>query len=126
MFNPDKYRSVSWLKGGRAHPKLDCFGIVNEIRRDLELPTYPDFAGVTKDNDGLDRAAKGYLSKMTRSAPEPGALALCYSGQIVNHVGIVISIDNQLKVAECNPGTNVTFIDLARFIRRFNRVEFWQ
>ncbi len=76
MFNPDKYRSVSWLKGGRAHPKLDCFGIVNEIRRDLELPTYPDFAGVTKDNDGLDRAAKGYLSKMTRSAPEPGALAL--------------------------------------------------
>jgi hypothetical protein len=49
MFNPDKYRSVTWLKGGRVYPQLDCFGIVNEIRRDLELPEWPDFAGVTKD-----------------------------------------------------------------------------
>jgi hypothetical protein len=32
MFNPDKYRSVTWLKGGRVYPQLDCFGIVNEIR----------------------------------------------------------------------------------------------
>ncbi|HDZ2095891.1 TPA: nitrite transporter, partial [Klebsiella pneumoniae] len=24
MFNPDKYRSVIWLKGGRSFPKLDC------------------------------------------------------------------------------------------------------
>ena len=35
MFNPDKYRSVEWQKGGRDYPALDCFGIVNEIRRDL-------------------------------------------------------------------------------------------
>ncbi|EKS0529105.1 nitrite transporter, partial [Klebsiella pneumoniae] len=46
MFNPDKYRSVTWLKGGRVYPQLDCFGIVNEIRRDLNLPVWPDFAGV--------------------------------------------------------------------------------
>ncbi|MGY8212262.1 nitrite transporter, partial [Klebsiella pneumoniae] len=55
MFNPDKYRSVKWQKGGRAYPLLDCFGIVNEIRRDLNLPVWPDFAGVTKDDGGLDR-----------------------------------------------------------------------
>ncbi|HBV9422577.1 nitrite transporter, partial [Klebsiella pneumoniae subsp. pneumoniae] len=24
MFNPDKYRSVTWLKGGRVYPQLDC------------------------------------------------------------------------------------------------------
>ncbi|HBX0186642.1 nitrite transporter, partial [Klebsiella pneumoniae] len=23
MFNPDKYRSVKWQKGGRAYPLLD-------------------------------------------------------------------------------------------------------
>lgn len=40
MFNPDKYRSVTWLKGGRVYPQLDCFGIVNEIRRDLGLPVW--------------------------------------------------------------------------------------
>ena len=47
MFNADKYRSVTWLKGGRVYPQLDCFGIVNEIRRDLKLPLWPDFAGVS-------------------------------------------------------------------------------
>ena len=52
MFNPDKYRSVTWLKGGRVYPQLDCFGIVNEIRRDLNLPEWPDFAGGTKDGRG--------------------------------------------------------------------------
>ncbi|NKE83512.1 nitrite transporter, partial [Klebsiella pneumoniae] len=24
MFIPDKYRSVTWLKGGRVYPQLDC------------------------------------------------------------------------------------------------------
>ncbi len=43
MFNPDKYRSVTWLKGGRVYPQLDCFGIVNEIRRDLNLPDLARF-----------------------------------------------------------------------------------
>ncbi len=58
MFNPDKYRSVVWQKGGRTFPRLDCFGLVNEIRRDLSLPEWPDFAGVTKDDGGLDREAR--------------------------------------------------------------------
>ncbi|HCM5371638.1 TPA: nitrite transporter, partial [Klebsiella variicola subsp. variicola] len=31
-----------------------------------------------------------------------------------------------LHVAECNPGSNVTFLPLARFKRRFVKVEFWQ
>lgn len=50
MFNTDKYRSVEWQKGGRAFPSLDCFGIVNEIRRDLALAPWPEFAGITKDD----------------------------------------------------------------------------
>ncbi|OHY63780.1 nitrite transporter [Pluralibacter gergoviae] len=126
MLNTEKYRSVRWLKGGRVHPELDCFGVVNEIRGDLGLPLYPDFAGVTKDGGGLDRSAKEYIQKMIKCSPEPGALALCFSGSVVTHVGIVIVLDDCLKVAECNPGINVTFVDLARFIRRFSRVEFWQ
>lgn len=48
MFNPDKYRSVTWMKGGRVYPQLDCFGIVNEIRRDLNLPSGPILPGSPK------------------------------------------------------------------------------
>ncbi|STW02512.1 nitrite transporter [Klebsiella pneumoniae] len=69
MFNPDKYRSVTWLKGGRVYPQLDCFGIVNEIRRDLGLPEWPDFAGVTKEGGGLDREARKLMLTLKRCEP---------------------------------------------------------
>lgn len=126
MFQPDKYLSVKWLKGGRVYPHLDCFGIVNEIRADLGLPLWPDFAGVTKDGDGLDREARKLMLSLERCEPCEGAGVACYSGSVVTHVGIVVWLDNQLQVAECNHGTNVTFLPLNRFIRRFYRVEFWR
>ena len=58
--------------------------------------------------------------------PCEGAGVACYSGSAVTHVGIVVSIDGLLHVAECNPCSNVTFLPLARFKRRFVKVEFWQ
>ena len=126
MFNPDKYRSVTWLKGGRAFPALDCFGIVNEIRHDLGLSLWPEFAGVTKDDNGLDREARGLMTDLQRCEPVPGAGIACYSGSLVTHVAIVVEIDGVLHAAECNPRTHVTFLPLARFARRFIRVEYYQ
>lgn len=125
MFNSEKYRSVT-AEGRARYPELDCFGIINEIRRDLELSPWPDFAGVTKDEGGLDREARKFMKSLSRCEPCVGAGVACYSGSTVTHVGIVVLLDGQLQVAECNPGANVTFLPLARFIRRFNRVEFWQ
>lgn len=126
MINIDKYRSVTWLKGGRVYPQLDCFGIVNEIRRDLGLPAWPEFAGVTKDNNGLDRAARELMQQLTPCEPCVGAGISCYSGSLVTHVGIVVSLDGMLYAAECNPRANVTFLPLARFARRFVKVEYYQ
>lgn len=126
MFDPDKYRSVIWLKGGRAYPELDCFGIVNEIRSDLNLPLWPEFSGVTKDDNGLDREARGLMSELTRCEPAPGAGIACYSGMIVTHVAIVVDIGGALYAAECNPKSNVTFLPLSRFERRFVKVEYYQ
>ena len=126
MFNPDKYRSVTWLKGGRVYPELDCFGIVNEIRRDLDLPLWPEFSGVTKDDNGLDREARGLMSELTKCEPIPGAGIACYSGGMVTHVGIVVDISGSLYAAECNPKSNVTFLPLSRFERRFVKVEYYQ
>lgn len=126
MFDPEKYRSVTWLKGGRAFPELDCFGIVNEIRRDLNLPLWPEFTGVTKDDNGLDREARGLMSELRRCEPCSGAGIACFSGSTVTHVGIVVEIEGTLYAAECNPKTNVSFLPLARFQRRFVKVEYYQ
>lgn len=126
MFNPDKYLSVIWLKGGRVYPELDCFGIVNEVRRDLGLAEWPDFAGITKDEGGLDREARKLMMALRKCEPCVGAGVACYSGSTVAHVGVVVEIAGQMHVAECNPGKNVSFIPLSRFKRRFVKVEFWQ
>jgi hypothetical protein len=126
MFNPDKYLFVTWLKGGRAYPELDCFGIVNEVRRDLGLHEWPDFAGITKDGDGLNREARKLMLALERCDPCEGAGVACYSGSTVTHVGVVVDIDGQLYVADCNEKSNVSFRTLARFKRRHIKVEFWK
>jgi len=126
MFQPDKYLSVSWQKGGRAFPHVDCFGLVNEIRRDMSLAPWPDFFGVTKDNDGLNREAKSFIQSLVKCEPEPGAGVVCFTGKAVTHVAVVVTLDGVLHVAECNPGQNVTFLPVERFIRKFVRVEFWK
>ncbi|MCG8709276.1 nitrite transporter [Brenneria sp. 4F2] len=126
MFNIDKYRSVVWQKGGRTYPNLDCFGIVNEIRRDLGLLAWPEFNGVTKDDGGLNREAKKLMRGLSRCSPEPGAGIACYRAGIVTHVGIVVDIDCELNAIECNPGANVTVLPLHRFERRFMKVEYYK
>ncbi|MBH3202563.1 nitrite transporter [Serratia marcescens] len=125
MFNPDKYLSVTWLKGGRTYPELDCFGIVNEVRHDIGMPSWPDFAGVTKDNNGLDNSARKLIRELSKCEPCEGAGIACYSGSMVTHVAVVVSIDGVLHAAECNPNTNVTFLPLTRFERRFIKVEYY-
>ncbi|HAU4401257.1 TPA: nitrite transporter [Serratia marcescens] len=126
MFVQEKYRSVVWLKGGRVFPEIDCFGLVLEVRRDLGLPDWPDFAGVTKDGNGLDESAKAFNEQLEKCEPFPGAVAECFTGSSVTHLGVVVEIDGLLHVAECNPRSNVTILPIERFKRRFARVEFWK
>lgn len=126
MLNIDKYLSVEWQKGGRGYPRLDCFGIVNEVRRDLGLAPWPEFDGVTKEDNGLDREAKGFMRELSICSPTNGAGIACYSSGLVTHVAIVVELDGILHAIECNPNTNVTIMPLRRFERRFVKVEYYQ
>lgn len=126
MLNIDKYRSVIWQKGGRTYPQLDCFGIVNEVRRDLGLPMWPEFNGVTKKDNGLDREAKNLMRELSLCEPCVGARIACYSASLVTHVAIVVVLDGVLHAIECNPKSNVMITPLRRFARRFVKVEYYQ
>lgn len=125
MFNQEKYLSAVWQKGGRVFPEIDCYGLVKEVRRDLSLPEWPEFSGVTKDDGRLDTEAKNFNQTLKKCEPVQGAVAECFTGSIVTHLGVVVEITGQLYVAECNPKSNVSVMPLSRFTRRFVKVEFW-
>jgi len=125
-FNADKYLSVVWVKGGREFPEIDCFGLVNEVRRDLNLPLWPEFNGVTKDDQGLHREAIKLMKSLERCDAQAGCGVACYAGSFVTHVAVIVEIGGILYAAECNPKTNVSFTPVDRFARRFVKVEFWK
>ncbi|MBZ6593916.1 nitrite transporter, partial [Klebsiella pneumoniae] len=115
MINIDKYLTVRWQMGGRTFPVLDCYGIVHEVRRDLGLPEWPAFEGVIKDGDEMHIACNNFRQNVVRCEPCPGAVAACYMGGVIGHLGIVVELSGLLYVMECNPRRNVTILPLARF-----------
>ena len=121
--NQDDYLDIKYKQGGRAYPVLDCYGLVNKVRGDLGLCLFPDFEGVGKS--GLDFNMREFIKSRIECRPAEGAMVLVYKSGLVNHVGIIVSLENALYVAECNPRTNVTFTPLARFIRQNPKLDFW-
>lgn len=126
MLNIDKYLSVIWRMGGRCYPFLDCYGIVHEIRRDLNLPEWPAFEGIIQEDSQMDLAARELMLSVEQCKASHGVVAACYKSGMVTHVGIVVEIDGLLHVIESNPKTNVTILPIGRFERRYAKVEYYQ
>ena len=127
MIDVKKYiENVKWKQGGRSWPFLDCYGIVLPVREELCLEIWPSWDGVTKEDDGLDRAGSEFVRTRELCEPEEGALACCYTASLMTHVGVVVSTLDGLQVMECNPNQGVTCMPVRRFKRRWLRVEFYR
>ncbi len=126
MLNIDKYLSVTWQMGGRVFPVLDCYGIVHEVRRDLGLPEWPAFEGVIKEGSEMNNACEGFMGNVKQCQPCEGAVAACYKGQLISHLGVVVRLNGILQVIESNPRKNVTILPLRRFERQYAKVEYYQ
>ena len=125
MTDLTKYLDGIWVEGGRSWPEIDCYGLVLEVRRDMSLPSWPEW-GEARQGDSMQAAGEEFASQHERCRPEPGAVALCYRGSMLTHVGVVVEVDGLLQVLECNAGSNVRLTPLPRFVRRFVRVEFYR
>ena len=125
MTDLTKYLDGIWVEGGRSWPEIDCYGLVLEVRRDMSLPSWPEW-GEARQGDSMQAAGEEFASQHERCRPEPGAVALCYRGSMLTHVGVVVEVDGLLQVLECNAGSNVRLTPLPRFARRFVRVEFYR
>lgn len=126
MLNIDKYLSVRWQMGGRTYPILDCYGVVHEVRRDLGFHEWPAFEGIIKEGDAMHSACNDFRCRVVRCEPCEGAVAACYLGRLIGHLGVVITVNGLLHVMECNPRKNVTVLPLKRFERQYVKVEYYQ
>lgn len=125
MFNPDKYLTVKWQMGGRVYPILDCYGLVHEVRKDLGLPYWPLFESITKEGEVMGRFCEEFKQSITPCKASSGAVAACYVGRLISHLGVVVEINGEMLVAESNPHKNVTFLPIGRFERLYQRVEYY-
>ncbi|WP_241603229.1 nitrite transporter [Rosenbergiella nectarea] len=125
MFCPDKYLTAKWQMGGRVYPILDCYGLVHEIRSDLGLEAWPLFESVIREGVMMGTFCEEFKGSVSRCEAKVGAVAACYIGGLISHLGIVVEINGDMLVAESNPRKNVTFLPVTRFERQYQKVEYY-
>lgn len=126
MIDVSKYLSGRYVEGGRTWPDVDCYGIVLEVRKDIGLPDWPSWDGVTKHNGAMHDAGMEQKHEVQRCDPEHGAVAACFQGSMLAHVAVIVEINGMLHAIESNPKHNITCLPLRRFERRFLRVEYYR
>lgn len=113
-----------YLEGGREYPYFDCYGIVIAVRAHLGLSELPPYAQIRK-GQAMHEAVTGEIPNYRKCAPEHGAIAICWHGQLARHIGIVVELDGILRVMEINPRKNVTLPTVPVFERRYRKVEYF-
>ena len=120
----DKYLAVRWVAGGRVYPELDCYGVVQEVQRDLGQTPWPDYPGATREQ--LPALATEAITRHAGSDLDEGAVAMCYEGSLVTHVAVLVRVDGRMCALESSQAHNVTLLPLPRFERRYLRVEYYR
>lgn len=122
-----RYRRWVYEDGARGPVKIDCWGLVREVRHDMGYAWLPSFSECRNtDPRGFTRAYEQQAQEMQTGAPEPAAIAAAFRGRICVHVGIVVPIDGQLKVLDINPGRGVGVEALSDFEARFAEVLYYR
>jgi hypothetical protein len=106
MSDIGKYLSAPYKDGARGPLAFDCYGLVIAVRHEVfDLPLLPSLGGVGRAKLRANTLAYHDLKTgMDECQPEPGAIAAAFKGDYLEHVGVVVHLDGQLKVLDTNPG----------------------
>ncbi|WP_394243880.1 nitrite transporter [Halopseudomonas laoshanensis] len=120
-----KYTHGVHVEGGRVWPHVDCYGLVLEVRADMGLPAWPEWADTRKADGEMTDVAADFLPSLHPCEPHAGAMAVCYEGSHVTHVGVVVDVNGMLEVLDTRSCGGVKCLPLSRYRRAFNKVEFY-
>ncbi|VVQ20719.1 hypothetical protein PS934_05029 [Pseudomonas fluorescens] len=121
------YLSAPYRDGARGPLAFDCYGLVNAVRHEVfGLPLLPSLGGVGRSK--LRENTKAYRevsAGLEECLPEPGAIASALIGEFLDHVGVVVFLDGQLKVLDTNPG-GPRIRTVRDFEQRYQRVVYYR
>lgn len=127
MIDFRRYKRWVYEDGARGPTRIDCWGLVREVRHDMGFPWLPSFAECRNtDPRGFTKAYRAQAQLMETGPAEHASIAAAFRGRICVHVGIVVRIDDQLKVLDINPGRGVGVEALPDFEARFSEVLYYR
>lgn len=127
MINFRKYRQWVYEDGARGPVRIDCWGLVREVRHDMGYAWLPSFGECRHtDPKGFTRAYEQQAQEMVTGPAVEGSIAAAFRGRICVHVGIVVDIDARLSVLDINPGRGVGVEPLADFEARYAEVLYYR
>ncbi|MFS8174971.1 hypothetical protein [Vreelandella titanicae] len=128
----DNYRSARYHDGGRGElvggvRLFDCYGLVRAVRDEqFGLSLLPGLYGVNPcDALQVHRSSRDAVRGLNRCEPTPGAMALCWTGAVARHCGVVVRVNGRLGVFECHRETDVRWQPMRKFCHDYTKVEFY-
>lgn len=121
-----KYMSSRYFNGGRKLPSVDCWGMTRLAFADISGVDLPMLDGL--DARSLMGKSRNYvqLARIMRECqPHHGAIAAVVTGKACEHVGICITIGDDLFVMETTEETGPRIIPLAAFVRERGNVRYY-
>lgn len=127
----DEYRSARYQDGGRGElvggvRLFDCYGLVRAVRAEqYGLPTMPALASVDPgDPRQVHRASAQAVQGLKSCSAQPGAMALCWTGSLALHCGVVVPSNGRLGVLECHETEGIRWQPLRAFGKDYTAVEY--
>lgn len=124
-----KYLGSRYVAHGRALPDLDCWGLVRAVLAERLAVTLPAFGSVHPDDKpGMTRAMGQLLPAFLPAAPADYAIACLFRGEVLLHVGVVVTVDGFRQVLHTGRRTGPRRQAVGSFVREHGaeNVRFYQ
>lgn len=127
MIDFRKYRAYTYEDGARGPVKIDCWGLVRQVRHDLGYAWLPSFSECRNtDPRGFTRAYEQQAAEMETGPAEVASIAAAFRGRICVHVGIVVGIDSRLMVLDIDAGRGAECSPVPEFEAKYGEVLYYR
>lgn len=122
-----KYLDSKYKSQGRDLPYLDCHGLARLVRSEIYgRPLLPSYVHIeSEDKRGMTKATITAVKALKPCGMIEGALVTAWRGRLCLHVAVVVKVDGRLWMLETDKTTDAQLVSYDNFVKRFQRVEFY-